>query len=157
MGDPKLSSSIKMKKDQKIWILLLFTVNGHRLQGVDTAQSQNMAANTAGGIPADPEPFHPALTRKLLQEHLRSSSSGSTKKISTEALVAAGEVLRCFVQEVHHRAGIEAECEHESAACQRESVARDVHDNEGSSCTKSIPITADHIVKAVGEVLMDFS
>jgi hypothetical protein len=49
-----------------------------------------MAANTAGGVPTDPDPFHPALTRKLLQEHL-SSASGSSKKISSEALVAAGE------------------------------------------------------------------
>jgi hypothetical protein len=116
-----------------------------------------MVANTAGGVPTDPEPFHPALTRKLLQEHLQSSASGSSKKISSEALVAAGEVLRCFVQEVHHRAGIEAECEHESASCERGSVANGVHDNDGNSCPTSIPITADHIVKAVGDVLMDFS
>jgi CENP-S associating Centromere protein X len=156
VGDPKLSSSIKMRKDPKIWISFRYHSSVNNFRPL-TAQSQYMAANTAGGVPADPEPFHPDLTRKLLQEHLRSSSSGSSKKISSEALVAAGEVLRCFVQEVHHRAGIEAECEHESAACQRESVARDAHDNDGNSCPKSIPITADHIVKAVGEVLMDFS
>jgi CENP-S associating Centromere protein X len=138
-----------MTNDQKIRMLCLpFRIR---------APSQNMAANTAGGVPTDPDPFHPALTRKLLQEHLHSSASGSSKKISSEALVAAGEVLRCFVQEVHHRAGVEAECEHESAACERDSGASRVRDTYGNTCPTSVPITADHIVKAVGEVLMDFS
>ena len=91
------------------------------------------------------EPFQPALTRKLIQGK---DPEAPIRTITTEALVAAGEILRQFVQEACHRAGIEAECEHEGQAAGR--MEDDAEDNK-------IPIRADHISKIAAELIMDFS
>lgn len=102
--------------------------------------------------------FHPSLVRRLIQPNLSSSSgknhqtSGSNKRVTDEAVVAAGEVLRLFVLEARHRAGIEAECELEGAVY-------DESDKHGSptAATTSILVRADHITKIGAELLMDFS
>lgn len=98
------------------------------------------------------EPFHPSLTRKLIQANLAAGkdhqTASSNKRITNEAIVAAGEVLRLFVQEARHRAEIEAECEQEGAM-------NDESDKHDASST--IPVRADHITKIAAELLMDFS
>jgi hypothetical protein len=90
------------------------------------------------------EPFHPALTRKLILQ------PNEPKRVTNEALQAAGHLLRLFVQEARHRAGIEAECENEGASNDQSGT---VDDNERGS----IPVRADHISKIAVELLMDFS
>jgi len=106
------------------------------------------------------EPFHPSLTRKLMQSSSSSSVAASTtaggaegkqkqKRITNEAVVAASEVLRLFVQEAQHRAGIEAECEQEG---------RVMNEDEDQQQGDNTPvIRADHIAKIAAELLMDFS
>lgn len=104
------------------------------------------------------EAFHASLTRKLMVEmpmpekagKEQQQSSNNNKRITNEAIVAAGEVLRLFVQEARHRAGIEAECEQESA------VMKD-DESEGKENSSAIPVRADHISKIAAEMLMDFS
>lgn len=105
------------------------------------------------------EPFHPSLTRQLIQTYISSggdptnvsdASRNINVSITDEALIAAGEVLRLFVLEARYRAGIEAECEHEGG---------EIADNEDQSekATTDIPIRADHITKIAADLLMDFS
>jgi CENP-S associating Centromere protein X len=61
------------------------------------------------------ESFHPDLVRKLITSHISSSKDEQqTIRISEEALVAAGELLRLFVLEAKDRASIEAECDYEA-------------------------------------------
>jgi hypothetical protein len=93
---------------------------------------------------ADKTPFHPALARKLLQLRLASNDSKQQKKISNEALVAAGELLKIFVTEARNRAAVEAECENEG----KEGTNDD--DNK-------VLIQPHHISKIAAELLMDFS
>ena len=94
------------------------------------------------------EPFHASLTRALIQSSLAAGKDQqSTKRITNEAMVAAGEVLRLFVQEARHRAGIEAECEQEGA----------MNDESDKHASSIIPVRADHITKIAAELLMDFS
>jgi CENP-S associating Centromere protein X len=96
------------------------------------------------------EAFHPSLTRKLVQVNLATGKDlQSNKRVTNEAVVAAGEVLRLFVQEARHRAGIEAECEQEGAM-------NDVDDVGDKHASSTIPIRADHITKIAAELLMDF-
>ena len=85
--------------------------------------------------------------------------TNETQKISNEALVAAGEVLRLFVQEAFHRASIEAECEYEGVV--DDTIANydsnTTTKGDGTSITPTAPIRADHITKIAAELLMDFS
>lgn len=90
------------------------------------------------------QPFHPALTRKLLQ---LAGDQKEKKRISNEALIAAGELLRIFVAEARHRAAIEAECETES------DIKEDI---EGSEVHKA-KIQPHHITRIAAELLMDYS
>lgn len=78
-------------------------------------------------------PFHPALTRQLLKK------GEKPPRITNEALMAAGELLRLFVAEARHRASIEAECETEGAG------------------DDTVVIQPHHITKVAAELLMDFS
>jgi hypothetical protein len=91
------------------------------------------------------QPFHPALTKKLL---LARGGKEPPKRITNEAVLVTGELLRLFVKEARHRAAIEAECEKEGAT---------VSTVEGSSQNGKILIRADHITKVAAELLMDFS
>ena len=108
-------------------------------------------------------PFHPSLVRQMIQASRpfgnNADSINENHKVTQEALVAAGEVLRLFVQEAYHRASIEAECEYEGVVddtitnyeCDR-SVTGD-----HTCAITTAPIRADHITKIAAELLMDFS
>jgi len=85
--------------------------------------------------------FTHGLTRKLI---LSQDNTEQPKRITNEAVLAAGELLRIFVQEARHRAGIEAECEQEANV--------DGHANDGKTL-----IRADHVTKVSAELLLDFS
>jgi hypothetical protein len=95
--------------------------------------------------PSTPQPFDPGLTKKLL---LARGGTEQPKRITNEAVLVTGELLRIFVKEARHRANIEAECEKEGAT---------VSTVEGSSQSGKILIRADHITKVAAELLMDFS
>lgn len=73
------------------------------------------------------------------------------RRISPEAVVAAGELLRQFVTTARHRAGIEAECEMEGT----EIIQTELESK--NPATNKCLIRADHITKIAGELLMDFS
>ena len=140
------------------------------------------------------EPFHPALTRKLIQSALAAAAAATTidttttttlvavdgegpksnnnnnnnhggRRLTNEAVVAASEVLRLFVQEARHRAGILAECEHEG---RHDNDDDDDDDNDGgdeknrgaaalSDSVKGPVVGAHHIARIAAELLMDFS
>lgn len=114
-------------------------------------------------------PFHPSLVRQMLQASRASvnnadngTCNNDNQKITNEALVATGEVLRLFVQEAWHRASIEAECEYEGVV---EDTTNDDHDTSNiasaignqTKITTTAPIRPDHITKIAAELLMDFS
>jgi len=115
------------------------------------------------------EPFHPSLTRKLIQSSLVSSTTdenngpppaAKSKRMTNEAVVAASEVLRLFVQEARHRAGILAECEHEGRMDAEEEEDDDDDDGKtgNNDASKKGPVVgADHIARVAAELLMDFS
>jgi chorismate synthase len=102
-------------------------------------------------------PFHPSLVYQILQSGLDDGSGGKmSARITEEALVAAGEVLRLFVQEAWHRASIEAECDHEGTMSGNE----EQHELNSSSAVQkgsNVPIQPYHITKIAAELLMDFS
>ena len=109
-------------------------------------------------------PFHPSLVQQMIQASRASGNNADggtneTQKISNEALVAAGEVLRLFVQEAFHRASIEAECEYEGVV--DDTIANydsnTTTKGDRTSITPTAPIRADHITKIAAELLMDFS
>lgn len=86
--------------------------------------------------------FSAALARKLLNVVGPSDPDTTTnKRISTEAARAAGHLLQLMVEQMIHKATIEAECEQEGNG--------DVGDR--------IRVRADHITKVAAEVLMDMS
>ena len=87
--------------------------------------------------------FNGGLTRKLI---LSQGGKEQPKRVSNEAVLAAGELLRIFVQEARHRAGIEAECEQEAETTEK-----------GNGESGKVSIRADHITKVAAELLMDFS
>jgi hypothetical protein len=82
------------------------------------------------------EPFKAALVRKLIQQQ------DSTAKISQEAVLAVGQLLKLFVLEARERAAIQAECEHEAS---------------GESSETNVQIQAHHVSKIAAELLMDFT
>lgn len=81
------------------------------------------------------EPFPPELIRKLVSTH-------TNVRVSPEALVAIGEVLRLFVSEAKERASIEAECDHE------------ISDEANES---TVPIRPDHVTKIAADLIFDFA
>jgi len=84
--------------------------------------------------------FNPTLVRKLI---CVGGNKEKPKRVSNEAALAAGELLRLLVQEARERAAIEAECE-------KEGDSTDIDDGK-------IVIRADHVAKIAAELLMDFS
>mmetsp|Transcript_8116 Transcript_8116/g.9490 ORF Transcript_8116/g.9490 Transcript_8116/m.9490 type:complete len:122 (+) Transcript_8116:120-485(+) len=109
-----------------------------------------------------------SLIRKLLLRNY------PNQRISNEAIVLASELIRNFVQEAHHRAEIEAECEMEingddddKSSCESGSknAAKSFEtDNQNEhttvdrvKCYKIATIRHDHIAKIACELLMDFS
>ena len=123
------------------------------------------------------EPFHSSLTRKLIQSALTTTTTGvanengqlpannnnkNGRRLTSEAVVAASEVLRLFVQEARHRAGILAECEHEGR-CQDNDDDNNDDDDDDNSASAAPPkvkgpvVGADHIARIAAELLMDFS
>lgn len=96
------------------------------------------------GVDCSTGAFQIGLTRKLIQSR-QGSNKEQPKRISNEAVLAAGELLRIFVLEARHRAGIVAECEQEAV--------------ETSSRVggEKISIRADHVTKIAAELLLDFS
>jgi CENP-S associating Centromere protein X len=102
--------------------------------------------------------FHPSLVQQIIQSSL---SDGSDIKmgfrITDEALLAAGEVMRLFVQEAWHRASIEAECDHEGTMSDND----EKHERNSLSFVpggiSNVPVRPDHITKIAAELLMDFS
>ena len=126
------------------------------------------------------EPFHSSLTRKLIQSALtttttttgaaneenagraNNNNNKNGRRLTSEAVVAASEVLRLFVQEARHRAGILAECEHEGR-CQDNDDDKDDDDDDDNSASAAPPkvkgpvVGADHIARIAAELLMDFS
>ena len=98
----------------------------------------------------------PSLAKKLLLHN------NPKQKISNEAAQLAAELLRVFIVEARQRAAIEAECENEGAAMDRDSsddeavaLGRDTDSQGGAN--KVVSIRADHITKVAAELLMDFS
>lgn len=118
-----------------------------------------MTANSNGDaylVDEEEEAFHPALTRRLMQQQHNTTS----QRVSNEAIVAASEVLRLFVQEACHRASIEAEIEKECRMNEQDDDGDDNDDGNGKKGHKSDKtpvIRADHITKIAAELLMDFS
>jgi CENP-S associating Centromere protein X len=108
-------------------------------------------------------PFHPSLVYQIIHSACTTTYDGAVIKasdrITDEALVAAGEVLRLFVQEAWYRAGIEAECEHEGNVDYNHHDEEDIKNYSSDVVDKSsnAPIRADHITKIAAELLMDFS
>ena len=82
-------------------------------------------------------------TRELLKLGERPEGLKKPLRITKKALVAANELLRHFAEEAQHRAGIEAECDHEA--------------NRGETADDIIPIRADHITKIAAELIFDFA
>ena len=126
------------------------------------------------------EPFHSSLTRKLIQSALTTTTTGvvanengqlpannnnnnnkNGRRLTSEAVVAASEVLRLFVQEARHRAGILAECEHEGRCQDNDDDNNDDDDDNSASAAppkvKGPVVGADHIARIAAELLMDFS
>ena len=95
----------------------------------------------------EPTPtFNPALARKLLHEHNACAGGRKGKrKVSNEAAIATGELLRLFVHEALNRASIEAECEQEGSS------------NAQGDGDTTILIRPDHITKISADMLMDFT
>ena len=114
-------------------------------------------------------PFHPSLVRQMILASRAwgnnadsDSTNNNDQKITNEALVAAGEVLRLFVQEAWHRASIEAECEYEGVVedtTSDECIASNNASANGNrtKISTTAPIRPDHITKIAAELLMDFS
>jgi CENP-S associating Centromere protein X len=127
--------------------------------------------------------FDPNLVRKLLQFR-PSQQSGIHQnqfqpmnvqpppRISNEAVLAAGELLRLFVLETRHRASIDAECEQEggdnftTTNIKNNNMTSQSSNNSSSSSNKksiqkqengTVQIRSDHITKVAAEMLMDFS
>lgn len=96
-------------------------------------------ASSAEDFLSDKPAFHPGLVRQVVRQ-----ASGEKVRITNEALVAIGELLRVFVIEARHRAGIEAECEKEGAA-------------DGKANDDKATIKPHHITRVAAELLMDFS
>jgi len=120
-----------------------------------------MVETTENDSVEDQAPFHPALTRKLLQSPSSAvvsaadgqQQSTSNKRITNEAIVAASEVLQIFVQEARHRAGIEAECEQEG----RMVLGNEDDDDDEKASTKKPQVSASHIAKIAADMLLEFS
>ena len=135
-------------------------------------EQENSGKSSPGG-----SPFHPALVRKLVQSASNTGSRNTTareedhnnntnnapKRMTPEAMLLAGELLRLFVLEARQRAAIEAECEREGSTelAGSGSVERQADENEEGSldrATSSIMvIQPHHITKVAAELLMDFS
>ena len=98
----------------------------------------------------DDPPFHPGLVKKLILGR----GDQPPKRITNEAVHATSELLRLFVHEAKHRAGIEAECEKEGAADQTGDGIEASDKNGGDD---RVLIRADHITKVAAELLMDFA
>ena len=94
--------------------------------------------------PTSSEPFHPGLTKKLLAARARGDAP---KRITNEAALLTGELLRIFVKEARHRAAIEAECEKEGTTAVLPCPSQ----------SRKITIRPDHISKVAAEMMMDFS
>lgn len=102
--------------------------------------------------------FHPSLVQQVLQSNRDDGFDVKmNSRITEEALVAVGEVLRLFVQEAWHRASIEAECDHEGTMSDNDEgpVLNPSSVAQGKSST--VPVRPDHITKIAAELLMDFS
>jgi hypothetical protein len=102
-------------------------------------------------LPKESQAFHPGLIKKLILES--GGKDQPAKRISSEAVLATGELLRLFVLEARHRAGIEAECEKEGAV--KSTVKRTAGSHAGNN--DRVLIRADHIAKVAAELLIDFS
>lgn len=96
------------------------------------------------GNTAEEEALPVELTRQLLKLEDVPEAEQQVR-LTAEALVATRELLKLFVTEARHRAGIEAECDHEGTVRPRES------DED------KIPIRADHVTKIAAELVFDFS
>jgi CENP-S associating Centromere protein X len=103
-------------------------------------------------------PFHSSLVQQILQSSVGDGSDNKMySRLSEEALVAAGEVMRLFVQEAWHRASIEAECDHEGTMRDNDDGPAQNSKTVGPKMTSSVPIRPDHVTKIAAELLMDFS
>mmetsp|Transcript_4233 Transcript_4233/g.5576 ORF Transcript_4233/g.5576 Transcript_4233/m.5576 type:complete len:105 (-) Transcript_4233:471-785(-) len=71
----------------------------------------------------------------------------SNQRISNDATLAAGELLRLFVVEARNRASLLAECEQEGEAMMAAT----------KSGKNQISIRSDHVTQVAAELLMDFS
>lgn len=106
-------------------------------------------------FPEPEPPFGAALTRRLILSSLAMADGegeghGGPVRISADAVALAAELLRLFVAEAQHRAGILAECEQEAA------VAPDA-DGAEAGATTAVRIDAHHITQIAAELLMDFT
>lgn len=103
-------------------------------------------------------PFHPSLVQQILQSSIGDGSENKmSSRFSEEALIAAGEVLRLFVQEAWHRANIEAECDHEGTMSDNDEEQKRNSSVVAAERHSIIPVRPDHITKIAAELLMDFS
>jgi len=92
----------------------------------------------------------PSLAKKLILHN------NPTRKVSSEAVKMAAELLRLFIVEARLRAAIEAECENEGTVLENSSPCDD-NGLSGDSLGHVVSIRADHISKVAAELLMDFS
>lgn len=98
-----------------------------------------MSQDEEDGTTTLKEAFHPDLVRKLMATH-------TDTRVSSEALVAIGELLRLFVSEAKDRASVEAECDHEVNV-----------DTTAEPVNSSIPIRPDHVTKIAADLIFDFA
>jgi CENP-S associating Centromere protein X len=133
--------------------------------------------------------FNPNLVRKLLtfrpaqhsssiqQNHQFQSTMMMQQqpphpRISNEAVLAAGELLRLFVLETRHRASIDAECEQEGGdnftTTNNNNIINNMTSQSSTSNSSSnnkkkkedgtvVQIRSDHITMVAAEMLMDFA
>jgi hypothetical protein len=122
--------------------------------------------------------FRPAQTPRTstLQNQLQQQQQQAPPRISNEAVLAAGELLRLFVLETRHRASIEAECEQEGENFMQETAtSTNQMTSQSSTCsnhggssnnmksiqkqddTGTVQIRSDHVTMVAAEILMDFT
>lgn len=84
----------------------------------------------------------------------------TSKRVPIDAADAISEALRLFVREAHRRASIEAECDDESEFRNNSNTNNDeiLDDGDKNDPTKDYTtISAHHVTRIAGDLLMDFS
>lgn len=86
--------------------------------------------------------LNPNLTRKLLQ------LKNPNQRFKSDAILAAGELIRLLIVEARNRAAIEVMCEQDM---------REMEHNDNTTKSPDVCIESEHIMRITAELLMDFS